>query len=242
MPDDQEDVPAAERELWREGTTGQLSPRSLTGGRPFCAGIVIERGGRVLATLSAGNVAARDADGRSWLVGGVGGGQEPGENLWECARREAREELGLPVELVSAPVSYLHDISDNTLYQTRSIDQPAPLVLQRLKNADPAKPFKPGNPAGHYTYLALFLARLSESDAVFRPADDDIAALVWIPLKHWAALENGLSWERLMTLGASIAGGGPIDAGARIQVSATETLNVVATLLVKHADVLWRTP
>jgi|tagenome__1003787_1003787.scaffolds.fasta_scaffold20094011_2 8-oxo-dGTP pyrophosphatase MutT (NUDIX family) len=238
MSNDEVEAPIAERELWHQGTDGRLSPRLLTGGRPFCAGILIEQDGNILATLSADNIAARDASGTDWFVGGVGGGQEPGEDLWECARREAREELGVGVELRSASVSYLHDIGDNSLHETRSVDEPAPFVLQRLKNSDPTKPFKPGNPAGHYTYLGLFLGRLNQADAVFRPNDDDIAALVWIPLKHWGVLADSPSWEQLATLGATIAAGGPIDAGARIHVSTNETLNVVAPLLVKHADVL----
>jgi 8-oxo-dGTP pyrophosphatase MutT (NUDIX family) len=229
---------ARDEELWERATRGQLATDLLTTDRPFCAGVLLVRDGGILVSLSVPDVAARDADGTDWFIGGVGGGQEPGEDLWECARREAREELGLEPELVAAPLTYLHDIDHDQLWSTRAEDTPAPFVLQRLANSDPTKPFKPGLPVGPYIYLGLFLAQVADPTAAFMPNDDDIAALAWIPLRHWAELDNTPQWQRLVAMGAKIAAGGHINADARIHLSKSESLAVTAPLLARHPEIL----
>jgi 8-oxo-dGTP pyrophosphatase MutT (NUDIX family) len=85
-------------QLWR--STADIEVRRLTSGRPFCAGVLVVRDGGLLAAFSAAGVDASQVSGAEWFAGGVGGGQEPGEDIWDCALREAREELGVPVRLV----------------------------------------------------------------------------------------------------------------------------------------------
>jgi 8-oxo-dGTP pyrophosphatase MutT (NUDIX family) len=216
-------------QLWRP--TADVEVRRLTSGRPFCAGVLVVRDGSLLAVLSAGGVDAAQASGADWFVGGVGGGQEPGEDVWDCALREAREELGVPVRLVSSSRTYLHDIDNDELWESRSQEQPAPFIVQRVRNADAVTPFKPGLPAGPYTYFCMFLAELVDEDPVFRPDDPDIGALVWLPLNAEGAFAGGVTFADLAAAGATVAAGDPIADHARIHVRRSETVRVAGPLL-----------
>lgn len=218
-------------ELWGGATRGAVEVRGLTEGRPFCAGVLVVRDGSVLTAFSGGGVDDGQAGGADWFVGGVGGGQEPGEDVWGCALREAQEELGVPVRLVSSLRTYLHDIDGDELRESRSEERPAPFIVQRVRNADAATPFKPGLPAGPFTYFCMFLAELVDEDPVFRPDDPDIGALVWLPLNSEDAFAGGATFADLTAAGARVAAGGPIADHARIHVRRTETLRVAGPLL-----------
>lgn len=65
----------------------------LTFNQPFCAGVILAREDRVVMTLNsdmdAGDGQAAMSD-QVLRIGGVGGGQEPGETMPACALREAR--------------------------------------------------------------------------------------------------------------------------------------------------------
>ncbi|MCH7231103.1 NUDIX hydrolase [Glycomyces sp. L485] len=223
-----------EEQLWQEGSLGTLEVRRLTSGRPFCAGILLVRDGKLLTTLSAEDISAREASGTDWFVGGVGGGQEPGEDIWACARREGLEELGVPLRLTSSTETYLHDGDSDELRRTRSTNQPGPFALQRRRNRDATRPFRPGLPAGPFTYSGIFHAEFLDEEPAFRPDDPDIAALVWFPLDAWSALAGDPAFADLRARGATIAAGGPIADDARIHLSAAETLRVVAPLLAEE--------
>ncbi|THV37617.1 NUDIX domain-containing protein [Glycomyces buryatensis] len=222
-----------ESSFWQEAAGGPVDVRRLTSGRPFCAGVLIVREGRLLVTLSAEDISAAEASGTDWNVGGVGGGQEPGEEVWDCAAREGFEELGVQVRLLSSPRTYLHDIDGDLLRRSRSDDRPAPFMLQRQRNADAATPYKPGLPAGPFTYLCMFAAELAEEPASFKPDDPDIAALVWMPLSDWGVLDKAPTFARLSELGATIAAGGPIAEDARVHLPSAETLRVAGPLLAR---------
>jgi 8-oxo-dGTP pyrophosphatase MutT (NUDIX family) len=216
-------------QVWR--TTADVEVRRLTSSRPFCAGVLVMRDGSLLAAFSADGVDAAQAGGADWFVGGVGGGQEPGEDIWDCALREAQEELGVPVRLVSSPRTYLHDIDSDELRASRSQELPAPFIVQRIRNADATTAFKPGLPAGPFTYFCMFLAELADEEPVFQPNDPDIAALVWLPLNAEGAFTGGVTFADLTAAGAMVAAGGPIADHARIHVRRTETLRVAGPLL-----------
>ena len=231
------DQPApVDDQLWRGAASAAVEVRRLTSGRPFCAGVLVVRDGRLLVALSADGVDAAEADGRDWFVGGVGGGQEAGESVWDCALREAEEELGVPVRLVSSPRTYLHDIDSDELRASRSRDQPAPFIVQRVRNLDATTSFKPGLPAGPFTYFCMFLAELVDEDPGFRPDDPDIGALVWMPLGAERAFAGGGTFAELAAEGATVAAGGPVADNARIHVRKTETLRVAGPLLLSAQE------
>jgi 8-oxo-dGTP pyrophosphatase MutT (NUDIX family) len=226
-----EDTDSIEARIWQEADAGVVAVRRLTAERPFCAGVLLVRDGKVLTTFSADGVDAVDASGTDWYVGGVGGGQEPGEDPWECALREAREELGVPVRLVPASRTYLHDIESDTLREARTDDAPAPYIVHRSRNPDPAKPFRPDLPFGPFTYFCMFLAEFIEEPDAFEPDDPDIAALVWMPLRTGALFGEGTTFADLTATGATIAAGGPIAPEARIHLMRSESLRVAGPLL-----------
>lgn len=217
--------------LWQDADSGTADIRRLTGGRPFCAGVLLVHEGKVLATLNANGVDAAEASGTDWYVGGVGGGMEPGEDIWDCALREAREELGVPVRLVPSERTYLHDIDSDQLRESRTDDAPAPFIVQRFRNDDPVTPFRPDLPAGPYTYFCMFLAEFTEAPAAFESDDPDIAALVWLPLKAGELIGEGVTFADLTAAGTTLAAGGPIADEARIHLTRTETLRIAGPLL-----------
>ena len=222
---------SAEARLWREADASSVVVRRLTAGRPFCAGVFLVRDGKVLTTLNANGIDAVDASGTDWYVGGVGGGMEPGEDIWGCALREAGEELGVPVRLVSSDRTYLHDLESDELRESRTDDAPAPFIVQRYKNGYPFAPFRPDLPAGPFTYFCMFLAEFVEEPVAFEPDDPDIAALVWLPLDAFALIAEGAVFADLTAAGAAVAAGGPIAAEARIHIMRTETLRIAGPLL-----------
>lgn len=217
-----------EEQLWN-ADSGTVEFRRLTAGRPFCGGVLLVRDGKVLTTFAADGVDAVDASGTDWYVGGVGGGMEPGEDPWACALREAREELGVPVRLVPATRTFLHDIETDELRESRTDDAPAPFIVHRSPNPDPNKPFRPDLPSGPYTYFCMFLAEFIGEPTAFAPEDPDIAALVWMPLRTGALFGPTTTFADLT--GASIAAGGPIADDARIHLMRTESLRVAGPLL-----------
>jgi 8-oxo-dGTP pyrophosphatase MutT (NUDIX family) len=223
-------IESSETRLWA-ADSGAVEFRRLTAGRPFCAGVLLMRDGKVLTTFAADGVDAADATGTDWYVGGVGGGQEPGEDPWECALREAREELGMPVRLVPADRTFLHDIETDELRESRTDDAPAPFIVHRVPNPDPTKPYRPDLPSGPYTYFCMFLAEFVEEPTAFAPEDPDIAALVWMPLRTGSLFGAGTTFADLTATGASIAAGGPIADEARIHLTRTESLRVAGPLL-----------
>jgi 8-oxo-dGTP pyrophosphatase MutT (NUDIX family) len=226
-----EDTISIEDQIWQEADAGTVAVRRLTAGRPFCAGVLLVRDGKVLTTFSADGVDAVDASGTDWYVGGVGGGQEPGEDPWECALREAREELGAPVRLVASSRTYLHDIETDTLREALTDDAPAPYIVHRFRNPDPTKRFRPDLPFGPFTYFCMFLAEFIEEPSGFEPDDPDIAALVWMPLRTGSLFGEGATFADLTATGATVAAGGPIAADARIHLTRTESLRIAGPLL-----------
>ncbi|GAA2125746.1 NUDIX domain-containing protein [Glycomyces algeriensis] len=226
---------STEARLWLKATEA-VAIRRLTAGRPFCAGVLLVQNGKLLIALNANGINAADASGTDWYVGGVGGGMEPGEDVWNCAQREAREELGVPVRLVSSDRTYLHDIESDELRESRTDDAPGPFILQRFTNDYPFTPFRPDLPAGPFTYFCMFLAEFAEEPAAFEPDDPDIAALVWLPLSAFALVAAGTVFADLAAAGAVVAAGGPIADEARIHMSRTETLRVAGPLLAARID------
>jgi hypothetical protein len=64
----------------------ELDLEHLTSGQPFCAGVVVVERGRLLVTIAAADLETSPV----WRVGGVGGGQESGETILQCAVAQLR--------------------------------------------------------------------------------------------------------------------------------------------------------
>jgi 8-oxo-dGTP pyrophosphatase MutT (NUDIX family) len=202
---------------------------SLTDNQPFCAGIVWVRDGKLAITLNPDGMPEELGEG-VLRIGGVGGGQEPGESILECALREAREELGnKDVRLVSSDVTYFHDMDTGEIVQVRCTDSTAPFLLERMTSKHPDKPYRPGLPFGRYVYFCLYLGEAEEAN--INP-DDDVAGVVFIPLEHGRLLlKEALTLGELLEAGAELLEAYAIPRHTRLWLPENESIQIVLRLL-----------
>ncbi|WP_223836383.1 NUDIX hydrolase [Paenibacillus oceani] len=201
---------------------------AVTDHQPFCAGVVWVRDGKVAITLNTDGIP--DAlEGRVMRVGGVGGGQEPGETIAECALREAQEELGNPnVRLLSSTATYFHNMDTDEVVQVPCIDETPPFLLQRITSSNPDEPYKPGLPTGPYVYFGLYRA---ETDEARINPDDDVAAILFVPVERWPVLEQSATLGQMMELGCELLERAPIPRELRLWVPENESMRTVMRLL-----------
>lgn len=208
-----------------------VSVLDVTTGAPFTAGVLVLAGDNVVLTLNRDHLPPELEEG-AWLrVGGVGGGQEPGETIAECALREAEEELGTAVELVGSPVTYRAD--DDGLKRVRATDPVAPLLLTRTVRSDP-RPFAPGLPSGRDLYGAIFLGRVRGEP---RPDERELAGLLLLPRDRWGVLEGRPRVDEVVAAGATIVEAEPLADRARLWLHPEEQWGLLLELLARHPEV-----
>lgn len=207
--------------------------RHLTTNQPFCAGVVIQQEGKLVVTLNADlPIANKGNKTVTYRIGGVGGSQELGETVWECASREAYEELGVRIRLVSAPVTYFHDRDDGDTYKVSCADPIAPFLFERQSNLYPYTPFKPGLPSGQYTYFSLFLAEPEQP--IIQPGD--VEGLLFVPLDRWSTLQQLPTLDNVLQQGATLREKTPLPRESQLYLHPWESFNVVASLLRNHPE------
>jgi ADP-ribose pyrophosphatase YjhB (NUDIX family) len=179
------------------------------------AGAIVLHGGALVVTLNTDHLPSGLDDG-TWLrVGGVGGGCEPGELCFECAEREAREELTVEVELVSSPVTFRS--GEAPLKRIAWPRDPAPFVWDER-----------GNYSG-----ALFAARLKGQP---RPGDDVVALLLLRP-GDWGLLEESPTVADAEAAGMQVIEARPLARETRLWVDPDEAMRAVAPLIERHPEV-----
>jgi 8-oxo-dGTP pyrophosphatase MutT (NUDIX family) len=100
---------------------------------------------------------------------GIGGHREPGEDLLECAHREALEEVGTEVELISAPETW-YIPHDRPAWQVEVVDRPRPLALYEMIHP-------PGTPrAGEVYRIVVYQARLRSTPRNL--LEDEVLAVI----------------------------------------------------------------
>jgi ADP-ribose pyrophosphatase YjhB (NUDIX family) len=211
----------------------RLHLAELTRGQPFCAGLLLVHRGRLVLTLNDDHVAP-GVPRPAVRVGAVGGGQEPGETIWECALREAHEEVSAGVDLVPAPFTRFFDWEEREPRVVEHVeDELAPLVVHRWERPNPDVPYKPGLPVGPYLYGADFLARAGEAIEL-RPGDD-LAGLLLVPLDAWAAIETEPTLDEAIGAGIDVIAARDLPGELRLWVHPHEGLPVVRPLLGERA-------
>lgn len=86
---------------------------------------------------------------------GIGGHREEGEDWLTCAHREANEEIGTDIEILSAPITWYIPQCDS-VQQLEVIDQPRPLAFYEMIH-----PL--GTPrAGKLYHIVIYKARLCD--------------------------------------------------------------------------------
>jgi len=207
----------------------KLRLAELTDGQPFCSGLLLVHRGRLVLTLNDDHVGP-DLPRPALRVGAVGGGQEPGENVWECALREAHEEVGVSVDLVPAPLTHFYDWEERELRPVEHVeDEVAPLIVHRWERPNPDVPHKPGLPTGPYLYGADFLARAGNALPLW--PGDDVVALLLVPLDAWSALDGAPTLESVRAAGVEAILARELPRGVRLWVHPHEGLHVTRPLL-----------
>lgn len=216
-------------------TLTPLDVLASTRDQPFCAGVILCEKERVLLTLNTDGLPAK-LMGSVLRVGGVGGGQEPGETISACALREAQEELGMSaVHLISSPVTYVHELDSNELVTRSCSDEIAPLLFARKRNPIPDPPYRPGLPTGPYLYFALYFARAAYPVAY---PGDGVKGLLWFPLAHWRLLEQSVALEEVLQRGGVLLEQEALPRTTVLWMPSDESMQTVAALLTRHPELL----
>lgn len=100
---------------------------------------------------------------------GIGGHREDGEDWLECAQREAQEEIGTEVDIISSGTSWL--VRDQqAAYRVQLTDRPSPVALYEMVHP-------PGTPrTGALYHLVIYQAHLSGKPRLGPP--DELQGLI----------------------------------------------------------------
>jgi 8-oxo-dGTP pyrophosphatase MutT (NUDIX family) len=211
-------------------TLTSIDVEEVTRNQPFCAGVVLIRNDKILVTLN--NDLPEKQQGIFLRVGGVGGGQEIGETIVECALREAKEELETDlVRLISSDVTFFHDMDTDEIVQIHAADPIAPYLLQRVTSRTPDKPYKAGLPFGPYLYFGIYLCETSESH--LRPGDD-VDALLDVPLGKWDFLLDQPTLASLLENGFILYEQRELNRNTQLVVPENESFLTVVKLMKRN--------
>ena len=140
---------------------------------------------------------------------GVGGHREPGEDWLACAHREALEEIGTDVEILSAPETW-YIPQGGPAWQVEVTDQPRPLALYEMIHP-------PGTPrAGEVYRIVVYRARLCSLPR--RLQEDEVLAIIALTREQVIRGPNRKpTLAELLDEGARmVAGAAPIDGQIRL--------------------------
>jgi 8-oxo-dGTP pyrophosphatase MutT (NUDIX family) len=175
---------------------------------PFCAGVVVLDQGKLLLGLSKKKRWRADhGHGCIIPVTWIGGSQEPGESLRECAAREAREELGCEVSLQHSRRTFCAHAG--TLHGTiTEASTCAPVLIDMYPGSTTA--YAPGLPVGPVIYVAIYKAVLEGE-----PGAGDLPGILSMDIEDVFRMERGeLSLDVLRRQGKLRVGTGVPDEDA----------------------------
>jgi 8-oxo-dGTP pyrophosphatase MutT (NUDIX family) len=135
---------------------------------------------------------------------GIGGHREAGEDWLACAHREALEEVGTDVDILSAPFTW-HIPSHRPARQVEVTDRPRPLALYEMIHP-------PGTPrAGEVYRIVVYQARLRSLPRNL-PEDEVLAVIALTPDQVIRGPERKPTLAQLLDEGARIvASAEPVD-------------------------------
>jgi 8-oxo-dGTP pyrophosphatase MutT (NUDIX family) len=133
---------------------------------------------------------------------GIGGHREEGESWLACAHREAREEIGGDIEILSAPVTW-HVTHRGSVQGLEVLDEPRPLALYEMLHP-------PGTPkAGELYRIVIYRARLCGSLGAL--ASDEVLGVIALTAEQVVqGPERKPTLARLIDEGAQIVAGGEV--------------------------------
>jgi 8-oxo-dGTP pyrophosphatase MutT (NUDIX family) len=130
---------------------------------------------------------------------GIGGHREPGEDWVACAHREAREEVGSDVDILSAAGTWYVPRQDRPR-QVAVEDDPRPFMLYEMVHP-------PGTPrAGRLYRIVIYLARLHDRPQSLPP--DEVQGIVALtPAQVRQSLHRKPALATLLDEGATLVAG-----------------------------------
>jgi 8-oxo-dGTP pyrophosphatase MutT (NUDIX family) len=140
---------------------------------------------------------------------GIGGHREAGEDWLVCARREAQEEVGTDVEILSAAITW-YIPQRGPLQQLEVMDRPRPLAFYEMIHP-------PGTPhAGELYRIVIYRAQLRD-----RPKDlppDELLGIIALTTEQVTrGPERRPTLAELLDEGGSVVSGGAnVDPGVRL--------------------------
>ena len=161
---------------------------------------------------------------------GIGGHREAGEDWLMCAHREALEEVGTDVDILSAPITWVVP-QQGPVQQVEVSDRPRPVVLYEMIHP-------PDTPrAGELYRIVIFKARLRGEPKNLPP--DEVQGVIALTEEQVAqGLERKPVLAELLDNGASlIAGGERIDSQVRLYPLGTARALAYLLRLVGKAQV-----
>lgn len=140
---------------------------------------------------------------------GIGGHREESEDWLTCAHREAREEIGTDVEILSAPITWYIPQRDS-VQSLEVMDQPRPLAFYEMIHP-------PGTPrAGELYRIVIYKARLRDLPQDL-PRDELQGVIALTAEQVIRGPERKPTLAELMSEGARIvAGGDTVDRQTRL--------------------------
>lgn len=133
---------------------------------------------------------------------GIGGHREAGEDWMACAHREAKEEIGTDVDILSAPVTW-YISQRGSVQQLEVMDRPRPLAFYEMIHP-------PGTPRASELYrIVIYKARLHDVPKDLPP--DEILGVIALTAEQ---VIRGP--ERRPTLAELVEEGGSVVAGGEI--------------------------
>jgi 8-oxo-dGTP pyrophosphatase MutT (NUDIX family) len=139
---------------------------------------------------------------------GIGGHRDAGEDWAGCAHREAKEEVGVDVYLMPAPITW-HVLRDGSVQPIEVVDDPRPLALYEMLHP-------PGTPrAGEVYRIVIYRARLHGTPGDLPPEEvRGVIALTGDQVVR--GLEGAMAVGELLQAGAEWVAGQPLDPAMQV--------------------------
>ncbi len=156
-------------------------------------GLVLEEGEHYLFCIAGDRHVCPEGQ---LFFAGIGGHLEEGENLIECARREAKEEINCEIEILTARETYRVQ-SDGEIKTIDIDDSPRPLALFDML-------YPEGSPQeGKVYYIVIYRAKIKS--VIRQVKEDEVRAVISLSRKHVTdCLEAKPSINELISEGADI--------------------------------------